>query len=61
MIRIVFANAARVLADRKGVTAAEYAVLATGIVAVVALAATNLGTAISNKFGAIFTAAGGGT
>ena len=39
MIRIVFANAARVLADRKGVTAAEYAILAVGIVGAVAASA----------------------
>jgi len=41
------------LMNRKGVTAAEYAVLAVGIVIVVAGAAALLGTAISNSFGSV--------
>lgn len=45
---IVRAQAA--LQDRKGVTAAEYAVLAVGIVLVVATAAALLGGAIGNTF-----------
>jgi len=44
MLAYVIRNAIVAFADRKGVTAAEYAVLAVGIVAVVALAATTLGT-----------------
>jgi pilus assembly protein Flp/PilA len=50
MIRIAFAAAAAAVTDRKGVTAAEYAVLATGIVLAVGLAASTLGTTISGIF-----------
>ena len=56
MIRIVFANAARALADRKGVTAAEYAVLATGIVLLVATAAGLLGGRLQTVFATILPA-----
>jgi pilus assembly protein Flp/PilA len=42
--------------DRKGVTAAEYAVLAVGIVLVVATAATALGTKLSTVFGQVASA-----
>ena len=38
------------LKDRKGISAVEYAVLAVGIVAVVAGAASLLGTAVSGVF-----------
>ncbi|MGG5807651.1 Flp family type IVb pilin [Falsiroseomonas sp. CW058] len=41
------------LRDRKGVTAAEYAVLAVGVVAVVATAASALGTRLSTVFSGI--------
>ena len=37
--------------NRKGVTAAEYAVLAVGVVVAVGTAAATLGTTISTKFG----------
>jgi pilus assembly protein Flp/PilA len=53
MIRTAFAAAAAAVKDRKGVTAAEYAVLATGIVLAVGLAASALGTKISGIFGQI--------
>ena len=46
----------RVLGDKKGVSSLEYAVLAVGIVLVVAVAATNLGTALSTVFGKIDSA-----
>lgn len=46
-------NARAVLADRRGVTAAEYAVLATGIVLVVGIAAKSLGTKLSGIFASI--------
>jgi Flp pilus assembly pilin Flp len=49
------AIAARVITDRKGVTAAEYAVLATGIVLVVGIAATALGGRLSSIFGTVGT------
>jgi pilus assembly protein Flp/PilA len=52
MIRSLIASAAAALTDRKGVTAAEYAVLAAGIVVAVGLAAT----AFSTKLQAAFTA-----
>ncbi|MBP0493880.1 Flp family type IVb pilin [Pararoseomonas indoligenes] len=42
------------LRNRKGVTAAEYAVLAVGIVIAVSAAAVTLGTTISSKFASIF-------
>jgi pilus assembly protein Flp/PilA len=45
---------ARVTADRKGVTAMEYGVIAAGIVLVVATAASTLG----NNVSALFTAIG---
>ena len=50
MIRTLLATALAAVTDRKGVTAAEYAVMATGIVAVVALAAIALGGRISTVF-----------
>lgn len=50
MIRTLIASAAAAATDRKGVTAAEYAVLATGIVVAVGLAATALGGRISAIF-----------
>ena len=50
MIRTLLANALADVTDRKGVTAAEYAVMATGIVALVAVAALALGGRISAAF-----------
>ena len=47
------------LRDRKGVTAAEYAVLAVGIVLVVATAAALLGNGISGTFSKVISALGG--
>ena len=44
------------LTDRKGVTAAEYAVLAVGIVLVVATAAALLGNGISGTFSKVISA-----
>ena len=44
------------LRNRKGVTAAEYAVLAVGVVVAVGTAAATLGTTISNKFANLFAA-----
>lgn len=57
MVRIAFAAAAAAVADRKGVTAAEYAVLAVGIVLVVSTAAAALGTRLTKVFGTILPAA----
>lgn len=54
MIRQLLTAAVATLQDRKGVTAAEYAVLAVGIVVVVGVAATSLGTELTTKFAAIF-------
>jgi pilus assembly protein Flp/PilA len=54
MIRFLLTSAVSALKDRKGVTAAEYAVLAVGIVVAVGAAAATLGTTISEKFGTIF-------
>ena len=46
------------LRDRKAVTAAEYAVLAVGIVLVVAIAAAALGSGISNTFSKVVSSLG---
>jgi pilus assembly protein Flp/PilA len=56
MIRKFLASAFAATTDRKGVTAAEYAVLAVGIVLVVAVAAATFGTQLSTTFGALTTA-----
>ena len=56
MLTKLFIRAQNVLADRKGVTAAEYAVLAVGIVIVVAGAALLLGHAISGTFSKVLGA-----
>jgi Flp pilus assembly pilin Flp len=53
MLKNVFSAVKGALADRKGVTAAEYAVLATGIVLVVGIAASALGTRLSGIFATI--------
>ena len=46
----------RVKADRKGVTALEYGVLAGVLVVAIGLAATALSTGLSTKFAALVTA-----
>ena len=56
MLTNLITRTLNVLADRKGVTAAEYAVLAVGIVIVVAGAAVLLGNAISGTFGQVIGA-----
>ena len=56
MLTNLIIRAQNALADRKGVTAAEYAVLAVGIVIVVAGAALLLGRAISGTFSKVIGA-----
>lgn len=53
MLRISLSAVSRALTDRKGVTAAEYAVLATGIIVAVGAAVTALGGRLSTIFGGI--------
>ncbi|SDB74472.1 Flp family type IVb pilin [Belnapia rosea] len=53
MIRFLMTSAVSTLKDRKGVTAAEYAVLAVGIVVAVSTAASLFATEIKDKFTAI--------
>ncbi|PZW48406.1 pilus assembly protein Flp/PilA [Humitalea rosea] len=53
LIAATYAATVQTLNDRKGVTAAEYAVLATGIVLVVGIAAGALGTRLSDIFGTL--------
>jgi pilus assembly protein Flp/PilA len=60
MIRFLLTSAVSALKDRKGVTAAEYAVLAVGIVVVVATAAGTLGGRISGILTGIGAPAAGG-
>jgi pilus assembly protein Flp/PilA len=55
MLSHLLSQTLNTLRDRKGVTAAEYAVLAAAIVGVVALAAASLGTEITNKFANIMS------
>lgn len=50
MIRKFLASLVVAASDRKGVTAAEYAVLAVGIVIVVAAAAATFGGELANVF-----------
>jgi pilus assembly protein Flp/PilA len=54
MIRIAFAAAAAAVADRKGVTAAEYAVLATAIIVAVGVAVTAFGDSLTAAFTGMF-------
>jgi pilus assembly protein Flp/PilA len=54
MLGIVVRNALQILRDRKGVTAAEYAVLAVGIIGVVTAAVAAFGTALTTRFSTIF-------
>ena len=56
LLECLKADLTRVMADRKGVTALEYGVIAAGIVAVVAVAATALGTRLSTLFGTFIPA-----
>ena len=53
MLQIVTSALQRVLQDRRGISAMEYTVLAVGIVAAVAVAATALGGNISTALGTI--------
>lgn len=55
MLAYAYSLLAHVTADRKGVTAMEYGVIAAGIVIAVAAAAASLGSNVS----ALFTAIGG--
>ncbi|MGG5887104.1 hypothetical protein ACLF3G_08160 [Falsiroseomonas sp. HC035] len=55
MIALAFTNARRALADRKGVTAAEYAVLATAIVVAVGLAVAALQPLLVAKFSGLMS------
>ena len=50
MIAYAHSLLARLMVDRKGVTAMEYGVIAAGIVLVVATAAATLGTNVSALF-----------
>jgi pilus assembly protein Flp/PilA len=56
MIRKFLASVSAAAVDRKGVTAAEYAVLAVGIVLVVAAAALTFGTQLGITFSALTSA-----
>jgi pilus assembly protein Flp/PilA len=53
MLAYAYSLVAHVTADRKGVTAMEYGVIAAGIVLVVATAATTLGNDVSALFNSI--------
>ena len=53
MFAYAYSLVAHVTADRKGVTAMEYGVIAAGIVLVVATAATTLGNDVSALFNSI--------
>jgi pilus assembly protein Flp/PilA len=53
MIGYAHSLLARLMVDRKGVTAMEYGVIAAGIVLVVATAASTLGNDVSALFTAI--------
>ena len=55
MIRNLFASLRRVSTDRKGVTAAEYAILAVGVVIIVGAAATAFKGPLQNAFTEIGT------
>jgi Flp pilus assembly pilin Flp len=59
MIRSLLASAAAAAADRKGVTAAEYAILAVAIVAAVGTAMTAFGPRIIAAFTNLLPAAPG--
>jgi pilus assembly protein Flp/PilA len=55
MIRKFLASIRGTASDRKGVTAAEYAILAVGIVIIVGAAIAAFGPGLSNAFTAIGT------
>ncbi|MBP0445292.1 hypothetical protein J8J14_10930 [Roseomonas sp. SSH11] len=55
MFTKLITSAAVALQCRKGVTAAEYAILAAGICVVVAAAATSLGPLLNAKLAGIFS------
>jgi len=55
MLRTIFDSARRVATDRKGVTAAEYAILAVGIVIIVGAAAVAFQGPLQNAFTSIGT------
>ncbi|MBX9699054.1 MAG: Flp family type IVb pilin [Acetobacteraceae bacterium] len=50
MLRSLIRSTRTVTADRKGVTAAEYAILAVGVVIIVGAAATAFGPALKAAF-----------
>ncbi len=54
MFKTALILARHAVTNRKGVTAAEYAVLAAGIVLAVAAAATAFGPVLKGKFTSIF-------
>lgn len=51
---------ARFVRDESGATAIEYGLIAALISVVIITVLTNIGTALSTKFGAVNTALGGG-
>jgi Flp pilus assembly pilin Flp len=53
MLQTVTSTLKRILQDRRGISAMEYTVLAVGIVAAVAVAATALGTDIGVALGKV--------
>lgn len=55
MIRTFLASVRAALANRKGVSAAEYAILAVAVVIIVGLAAREFGDALITAFGNIGT------
>jgi len=55
MLRYIVRRAAGAAMDRKGVTAAEYAILAVGVVIVVGAAATAFGGKLKTAFEGIGT------
>lgn len=50
MLRTVFQTLRAAIADRRGVTAAEYAILAVGVVIIVGTAASTLGPKVQGAF-----------
>ena len=55
MLSIVRASIRNAVADRKGVTALEYAVIAAGVITAVVAATAILNEKLSAKFTALFT------
>lgn len=53
MLRYIIRRTAGAAMDRKGVTAAEYAILAVGIVILVGAAVKTFGTSLSDAFSTI--------